>query len=491
VLVVDRSSSMAGARWEMVAGVIGELCTLLRDRADVSIRLFPALDACGAGDVRVCNGRPNDEPSALGETPIAAALTDLRGTFGDPNEAEAVILITDGDETCGEELDAVAPVEQLRRHDIATHAIGVSQLANRDLMNAIAAAGGTAATQVNDRHALWAALMDVERGLEGCACDEPAAFAPVCLGDRFYGCTDEVRIWEPLDEAPADECGCDEAGEVLCHGNRPIECHGGRWRAPVAPPGGFAICDGQCTDVRSSAEHCGGCDQPCDDGQCGEGVCTRPASLRLVGGDTPWEGRIEVFWNGEWGTVCDDWWSIEGAGVVCGELGFGPALAHTRNSEPFGGGEGRIWLDNVECVGDEERLVDCPHHEWGDHNCNHGTDAGVECSPPEDGDPAPVRLRGGAGPWEGRVEVWRDGAWGTVCDDSWGLSDARVVCRQLGYADATNAWGGARFGQGAGPILLDDVACGGGEERLADCAHRGWGNHNCQHSEDASARCAH
>ena len=89
----------------------------------------------------------------------------------------------------------------------------------------------------------------------------------------------------------------------------------------------------------------------------------------------------------------------------------------------------------------------------------------------------------------GRVEVYYNGAWGTVCEDSWDIHDAHVVCRQLGFYYALNAYGSARYGQGTGPILLDDVNCLGNESSLLSCRHRGIGNHNCDHSRDASVRC--
>ena len=89
----------------------------------------------------------------------------------------------------------------------------------------------------------------------------------------------------------------------------------------------------------------------------------------------------------------------------------------------------------------------------------------------------------------GRVEVWSNGAWGTVCDDSWDLSDAAVVCRQLGYEYTLSAPHRAAFGQGSGPIWLDDVACVGNEPSIFNCTHRGISVHNCQHYSDASAVC--
>ena len=100
-----------------------------------------------------------------------------------------------------------------------------------------------------------------------------------------------------------------------------------------------------------------------------------------------------------------------------------------------------------------------------------------------------VRLIGGTGPHEGRVEILHDGQWGTVCDDYWTLSDARVACRQLGYSDASEAARLARFGAGSGPIWMDNVVCSGNETRLADCPFSGWGEHNCEHDEDAGAVC--
>ena len=86
------------------------------------------------------------------------------------------------------------------------------------------------------------------------------------------------------------------------------------------------------------------------------------------------------------------------------------------------------------------------------------------------------------------MEFCRNDQWGTVCDDSWDSVDAGIVCRQLGFSfEGARAISGAFFGQGSGPILLDEVRCFGTESRLADCPANSF--HNCMHDEDAGVRC--
>ena len=94
---------------------------------------------------------------------------------------------------------------------------------------------------------------------------------------------------------------------------------------------------------------------------------------------------------------------------------------------------------------------------------------------------------GGSNALEGRVEIYMNGSWGTVCDDSWNLQSARVACRQLGYPHALEASGSSRFGPGTGPIHVDDIACTGTEQSLFEC--RFSSTHNCAHVEDAGVVC--
>lgn len=356
------------------------------------------------------------------------------------------------------------------------------------------------------------------------------------------------------------------------------------------------------------------------------------------------EGRIEVFYNQEWGTICDDDFTMENAHILCRHLGFTEATGWTHSAK-YGKGIGRIWLDNVICSGSEKSIADCTSRGWGSTDCTHEEDAGVICKderipgyvepntieteqrqleevrlrpvitsaknrlpihegileikyrdtweqvcdvgwtpanslvvcgmlgfPSEkkfnknfyklylerqkpsfrlhsvkcggtevhlslcplefykvnstdscqDGSPvvisctvgpafvghgAPaqaaikkkkvsqqqreelIRLKGGARPGEGRVEVLKKGEWGTVCDDRWDVQAASVVCRQLGFGSAREALTGARMGQGMGQIHMNEVRCTGKEDSLFDCQYKNITQEDCKHSEDASVKC--
>ncbi|KAG7272462.1 hypothetical protein CRUP_031389 [Coryphaenoides rupestris] len=210
-------------------------------------------------------------------------------------------------------------------------------------------------------------------------------------------------------------------------------------------------------------------------------------AVRLLGGSSATGGRLEVYLSGRWGSVCDTHWTDRDASVICRQLGLGEigtALQHSY----FGPGIGLYHYESLGCRGDENTLLACHTRKFLSGDCNHGNEAGVVCAAPE-GDGSPLRLVGGLEEFEGRVEVFHDGRWGTVCDDQWDDIDAEVVCRQLGLGGVPKAWSWAQFGQGGGPVFLDGVQCTGNELSLEECRHNGWTQHNCDHMEDAGVSC--
>ena len=106
-------------------------------------------------------------------------------------------------------------------------------------------------------------------------------------------------------------------------------------------------------------------------------------SVRVQGGTQPYNGRIEVMYNGEWGTICNMGWGSDDARTFCRQLGYVDVIG-TGLATDFGytTGSGRIWQTNVDCTGQEKRFGECIFNEtWGDTgSCTHNMDVAVQCS---------------------------------------------------------------------------------------------------------------
>ncbi|KAJ8307441.1 hypothetical protein KUTeg_015525 [Tegillarca granosa] len=130
-----------------------------------------------------------------------------------------------------------------------------------------------------------------------------------------------------------------------------------------------------CTGNATCTNNVGNYSCSCNLGFTGNGYY----NLRLVGGSSVYEGRLEVWHNGQWGTVCDDSFGIYDAMVVCRTLGFDTQNPRYYSSSYYGAGSGQIWMDDIGCTGSELSLWLCNFNGWGIHNCGHYEDIGVKC----------------------------------------------------------------------------------------------------------------
>ncbi|XP_052086629.1 scavenger receptor cysteine-rich domain superfamily protein-like [Mytilus californianus] len=234
--------------------------------------------------------------------------------------------------------------------------------------------------------------------------------------------------------------------------------------------------------------------------------CATP--VRLLGGRGPFEGTVELYHLGKWGEVCDTNFDVKDAEVICRMLGYTAGIPRLLNSTDSG--TGLVWIDNLHCNGDETDVALCKSDGFGSMTCSHKRKAAIYCAMSSFNQqqfcisymlhcnksntwPTPVRLAGGGGPWEGRIEVFHNGVWGTVCDTGFGNEAAGVVCRMLGFLDGMNTailYKNAWFGQGNGVSFDLQTECSGKESKIFFCPLKNtFGKQNCQHTEDVGVQC--
>lgn len=239
----------------------------------------------------------------------------------------------------------------------------------------------------------WEEFVDgpVSRGWNDIDCDTDEVACAIC---RVPNSDPSVCSLHQYKDDAGDCQECDAVCEH-CHGPGDLACNRCAY--------GHFDDDGRCspaTECRSDQyvhqEHshdndrvCGDCSTSCatcegptmdDCLTCATNYYQAGGSMRLVEGPSSTEGRVEVFHDGEWGTVCDDYIWHDEARVVCRAIGCtGDFDATILSPAQYGEGTGRIWLDDVQCDGTEEDLSECSHLEWGRHNCNHYEDLTIRC----------------------------------------------------------------------------------------------------------------
>ncbi|XP_050567252.1 scavenger receptor cysteine-rich type 1 protein M130-like [Cygnus atratus] len=332
------------------------------------------------------------------------------------------------------------------------------------------------------------------RPAHGQSCAGPASI--VCspytgfrLADGGSGCAGRVEVeeqgtWGPL---------CATAwtlpdAHVLCR-------HLGCGPAASLPPGGHFGTGMATGPLRRDALSCSGSERhpgecpvvvlgepACPPGHAAAVNCSGAAEpLRLLDGESRCDGRLEVATSpGDWARVTAGLWDDRAASVACRQLGCGvPEKVYAVPAASLG----PVELQELRCAGTEERLAQCNASGPAAAPSHSPTEAAVACSGSRR-----LRLAGGPRRCAGRVEVYTEGTWGTVCQDAWGLPDADVVCRQLGCGRALEAPGSERFGPGVGTLWPGAGGCSGTEAALWDCpapARRG-----CRRGGGAGAVCS-
>ncbi|KAG7277961.1 hypothetical protein CRUP_022131, partial [Coryphaenoides rupestris] len=220
------------------------------------------------------------------------------------------------------------------------------------------------------------------------------------------------------------------------------------------------------------------------------GVICR-ATIRLLNGSNHCSGRLEIFQGGHWAPVFNHNWGLNEALVVCKEMQCGEPMV-TSTSPDFGQAS-QVTGYTAKCNGGESSISQCSLSGYAMTSRDHAAEATVVCSGQNSSGrlggretmpitftisyivplcPNPtgnMRLANGSNRCTGRVEVYHNGQWGTVCDDSWDMLSAKVVCKNLQCGKAQKIPETGFFGRGNVKVLIEEVSCRGREHSLDQC----------------------
>jgi len=221
-------------------------------------------------------------------------------------------------------------------------------------------------------------------------------------------------------------------------------------------------------------------------------------------------GRLEIYvigvtgyyWDdeGQWGTVCDDCFDgatctghsatgNAGPKVACRSMGYKTGTLIAAGNVVDSPQSFPTLLDNTACLGHELSLKDCTHEPFGSSNCSPAEDAGVKC----DGllRIVPTADHIAQGIWNvGRLEVYWEGEWGTVCDDNFGNKEASMACKAMGFADGVAQFNPTtEAGRSTQGIFMDEVNCSSTETHFWECSFHFATTTDCGHNEDVGVNC--
>ncbi|KAI4900365.1 hypothetical protein NFI96_032745, partial [Prochilodus magdalenae] len=308
-------------------------------------------------------------------------------------------------------------------------------------------------------------------------CDHSKDAGVICSGVRLVGgshCSGRVEVlhgetWYTVCDADFDQ----QDAEVVC---RELGCG-----LPVEVLGGAVFGRGegqvwseelQCRGNESQIHSCPASPSPkhnCSHDSDVGLVCTGHRRSRLSGGPHQCSGRVEVLHGETWYTVCDADFDQQDGEVVCRELGCGLPV-EVLGGAAFGRGEGQVWSEELQCRGDESEISFCPISSSLKLNHTHDSDVGIICS-----GHTGARLVNGSDSCSGRVELQYLSEWGTVCDVSWDMRAASVLCGQLKCGSAVAVWGRDWFWGGEWPgsgLMWFD--CPGKRNHLSKCPFHQW-----------------